>query len=137
MPFAATWMALEIVILNEVSQTKKEKYITFLISRILKEMIQMNLFTRQKQIHRLREQTHGCWGKGWEEGIGGLGWTLLYIVIFKVHVAIFKMDNQQGSTVEHEELCSMLCDSLDGGECIYKYVWLSPFAVHLKLSQHC
>ena len=99
MPFAATWMALEIVILNEVSQTKKEKYITFLISRILKEMIQMNLFTRQKQIHRLREQTHGCWGKGWEEGIGGLGWTLLYIVIFKVHVAIFKMDNQQGSTV--------------------------------------
>ena len=35
MPFAATWMALEIVILNEVSQTKKEKYhITFLICRI-------------------------------------------------------------------------------------------------------
>ena len=79
MPFAATWMALEIVILNEVSQTKKEKYITFLISRILKEMIQMNLFTKQKQIHRLGEQTHGCWGKGWEEGIGGLGWTLLYL----------------------------------------------------------
>ena len=28
-----------------------------------------------------------------------------------------------------------------GGECrgerIYVYVWLSPFAVHLKLSQHC
>ena len=35
MPFAATWMALEIVILNEVSQTKKEKYhITYLICRI-------------------------------------------------------------------------------------------------------
>ena len=26
MPFAATWMYLEIVILNEVSQTEKEKY---------------------------------------------------------------------------------------------------------------
>ena len=24
-----------------------------------------------------------------------------------------------------------------GGECIHVYVWLSPFAVHLKLSQHC
>ena len=26
MPFAATWMDLEIVILNEVSQTEKDKY---------------------------------------------------------------------------------------------------------------
>ena len=24
-----------------------------------------------------------------------------------------------------------------GGEWIHIYVWLSPFAVHLKLSQHC
>ena len=24
-----------------------------------------------------------------------------------------------------------------GGEWIHAYVWLSPFAVHLKLSQHC
>ena len=26
MPFAATWMDLEIVLLNEVSQTEKDKY---------------------------------------------------------------------------------------------------------------
>ena len=26
----------------------------------------------------------------------------------------FKMDNQQRPTVEHTELCSMLCSSLDG-----------------------
>ena len=26
MPFAATWMNLEIIILSEVSQTEKEKY---------------------------------------------------------------------------------------------------------------
>ena len=31
-----------------------------------------------------------------------------------VHTAIFRMDNQQGPTVQHMELCSMLCGSLDG-----------------------
>ena len=32
-----------------------------------------------------------------------------------------------------------LCGSLDssGGEWIHIYVWLSPFDIHLKLSQHC
>ena len=37
------------------------------------------------------------------------------------------------------ELCSMLCGSLDRcgaeGEWIRVYMWLSPFPVHLKLSQ--
>ena len=32
-----------------------------------------------------------------------------------VHTAVFKMDNQQGPTVYHWELCLMLCGSLDGG----------------------
>ena len=46
-------------------------------------MIQMNLFTKQKQTHRLREQTYGYRGKG---GGGGIDWelgidmyTLLYL----------------------------------------------------------
>ena len=30
-----------------------------------------------------------------------------------VHTALFKMDNQQGPTIEHMELCSMLYGSLD------------------------
>ena len=33
-----------------------------------------------------------------------------------VHTAIFKMDNQQRPIVQHMELCSMLCASLDGKE---------------------
>ena len=41
--------------LGEISQTEKEKYpMTSLIHTILKEMIQMNLPMKQKQIHRLR-----------------------------------------------------------------------------------
>ena len=31
-----------------------------------------------------------------------------------VHTAILKMDNQQGPTVSHRNLCSMLHGSLDG-----------------------
>ena len=49
--------------------------------------------------------------------------------------------NQQGPAVQNRELCLMLGGSLDerrvGGEWIHVYVWLSPFAIHLKLSQHC
>ena len=45
MPFAATWMDLEIVILSEV-----ERQISYDITYVwnLKKMVQMNLFTKQK-----------------------------------------------------------------------------------------
>ena len=61
------------------------------------------------------------------------------VVVLSVHTAVFKVDNQQGPTVWHKELCSMLCGSLDGRGVwgrIQAYVWLSSFAVHLKPS-HC
>ena len=32
-------------------------------------MIQMNLITKQKETHRLREKTYCCLGEGWGEGI--------------------------------------------------------------------
>ena len=60
MPFAATWMDLEIIILNEICQTEKDQYhmISF-VCGLYKKIIQMNLFTKQKQIHRHRKQTDG------------------------------------------------------------------------------
>ena len=45
-PFAATLMDLEIIILSDVSQTKKDKYRLYVES---KKRIQINLFTKQKQ----------------------------------------------------------------------------------------
>ena len=49
--FGSTWMDLQVIILSEVSQIEKDKYymISF-ICRIIK-IIQMNLFTKQKQTY--------------------------------------------------------------------------------------
>ena len=66
MPFAATWMDLEIIIVSEVSQRQILYYINYTWN--LKKMIQMNLFTKQKQTHRHRKQSYAyqrvMWGKG-------------------------------------------------------------------------
>ena len=36
------------------------------------------------------------------------------VQIDHVYTAVFKTDNQQGLTIQHRELCSMLSGSLDG-----------------------
>ena len=56
MPFAATWMDLEIIILSEVRKTNIIRYHLYVES---KKMIQMNLFTKQKETHKHRKQTYG------------------------------------------------------------------------------
>ena len=66
MPFAATWMDLEIIILSEISQTEKDKYHMISLICGIQNMTQMNLSTKQKQTHRHREQTSGCQGGGGE-----------------------------------------------------------------------
>ena len=59
MLFAATWMDLEVIILSEVSQTEKDKYQMISLYLESKNMTQMNLFTKQKQAHKLRKQIYG------------------------------------------------------------------------------
>ena len=50
MPFAATWMDLEIIILSEVSQSEKDKYMILLILwNLFLKLVQMILFTKQSQ----------------------------------------------------------------------------------------
>ena len=87
MSFAVTQMDLLNVILSEVSHTEKEKYcMAPLICGILKEMIQMNLLTKQKS--RLREGAYGL-PVGRMRGRDSYGaWD------GHVYTAIFKMDNQ-------------------------------------------
>ena len=39
----------------------------------------MNLFTKQKETHRLRKQTYGCQGEGVVKDFGKVMYTLLYL----------------------------------------------------------
>ena len=57
MPFAATWMDLEIIIPSEVSQKEKDKYHMIEVICGIWNIIQMNLFTKQK--HRHKKQIYG------------------------------------------------------------------------------
>ena len=64
-------MDLEIIILSKVSQKKKDKYhmISFICG--IENITQMNLSTKQKQTHRLREQADGCQEiTGWSGSLG-------------------------------------------------------------------
>ena len=81
MSFAATGLDLEMITLSEVSQTEKDKYHMISHMRNQKRIIQMILFTKQKQTHRLRDELTATRGKG-----GGIDWefeidmyTLLYL----------------------------------------------------------
>ena len=65
MPFAATWMDLEIIILSEVSQKEKDKYHMISLISGIQNMIQMNLFTKQKQLTDVEKLMITKGEKGW------------------------------------------------------------------------
>ena len=94
--------------------------VTSLICGIEKEMIQMNWLTKQKETHRVREQTKVSGGKDWGQGwLGGLGWTCSHCYI----------SNGQW----HRELYFMLPGSLDG-----RGVWgRKDTCVCMAKSLHC
>ena len=77
MPFAATWIDLESVILNEVSQ--KRRNIVWYPLYVESEINDANELTyKTKQVHKLRKLAYGFWGKGQGEQIGSLGWTCIH-----------------------------------------------------------
>ena len=62
-----------------------------------------------------------------------INYTLLLKNSNHVHTAIFKMNSQQGLTVEHMEFCSMLYGSLDG-----RGVWRGmDTCIYMAESLHC
>ena len=82
----------------------------------------------------LREETYACQGQGLEKEIVREfemdKYTLLYLKWITNKDPLYSTGNS-----------AQRYGSLDGkgvrGRSMYVYVWLSPFAEHLKLSQHC
>ena len=62
MPSAELWIDLKIVLQSEVSQKERNRY--HVVSRVCgsTNMIQMNLFAKQKQSHRCGKQTYDYQG---------------------------------------------------------------------------
>ena len=59
-PFTETWMDLEIVTQGEERQKQKNKCHIIVFKCEIQKMVQMDLFAKQKQNHRCREQTYAC-----------------------------------------------------------------------------
>ena len=92
----------------------------------------MNLLIRQKETHRLREQTLVAAGEGGQLREVGIDMsTLLYLTGITNKVRLYSTGNTAQCYV------AAWMGGEFGGEWIHVYVWLSHSAVHLKLSQHC
>ena len=73
MPFVATWMELETLILSEISQKEKEKYHMILLITGILYTAQMNVFT-EKKVMDLENKLWLPGGRGREgEGLGSWG----------------------------------------------------------------
>ena len=74
------------------------------------------------------------WGRMEEGIVRGCGldmYTLLYLKWITNKVVLYSTGNSAQCYV------AACMGGEFGGEWIHVYIWLSPFAIHLKLSQHC
>jgi len=137
MPLAATWMDIESVTLNEVSQRRRNSVWHPLYAESKKKWCKWTYKT--KQTHRLRQWTYICRREGWGEGFVREFGIDTYRVLYLKWVTDKVLLYSTGNSAQWYVAAWM------GGEfgwewirvCMYIYIWLSCFLVHLKLLQHC
>ena len=103
---------------------------TSLICGIEKEVIQMNLENR-KRLTDLENELMVAGGEGRVKDLGKVTYTLLYLKWIINKGLLYSTWNSAQCYVP-----AWMGGGV-GGESTQVYVWLSPFAVRLKLSQHC
>ena len=95
-------------------------------------MIQMNLFTKQKETHRLREPIYSYGAGAGSEGIASESGMDMHTLVYLKEVANKDLLYSTGNSARYH--VAAWAGREVGGE--WTHVWLRPFAVHLKLSQH-
>ena len=91
----------------------------------------MNLFTKQKDTHRLRKQTYGCG----EEGIVREFGKVMYILLCSKWIT--NKDLLYSTWNSAQRYVPAWMGGGLGGKWTQVHVRLSPLAAHLKLPQHC
>ena len=105
MPFATTWMYLEIIILIEVSETEKDKY----------HMISLYMWNLKNDTNELIYKTE-IDSKTQRTDLqlprreGQLGRAGLGVWDQQMQTIIYRMDKQQGPIVQHWELYLKHCN---------------------------
>ena len=102
-PFAAIWIDLEIIILSEVSQTERQIYDMICIWK-LKKWYTWTYFQNRNTCAD-RKQTCG-YQRGKEVGEGWIRSLEL-----TDNTTVYKIDNQQGPTIQHRELYLISCSN--------------------------
>ena len=97
-----------------------------------------NELTKQKETHRLRDGTCGCWerwGRGWGEGTVRELETDVYKLLYLKWIT--KKDLLYSTENAAQCYVAAWMGGEFGGEWLHVYAWLSPFTAHLKLSHLC
>ena len=132
MPFAATRTDLEMVILSEESQRRRNSIWHPLYVESEKKWYKWTF--KPERTHRLREWTYGCQDEGCREGIfREFGINMCTLLCLKW---ITNKDLLNSTWNFAQCYVAAWLGGEFEGEWVHVYVWLSPFAVHLKLSQH-
>ena len=96
-----------------------------LLCGILKKWHKWTYLQNRNRLTDIEDELMLLGGNGGGERLGVWDWH--------VHTAIFKIDNQQGPAVQHRELCSILCNNLNG-----KRIWKRiDTCVHITESLCC
>ena len=108
MPFAATWMELETIILSEVKSERKRQ-ISCAITYMWNLKYDTKTLIYETETDSQTQRTDLWFSRG-KHGTGGINQKPG--INTNTLTTIYKIDNQQGPTVQHKELYSIFCDNL-------------------------